>query len=201
MHSLVFAALLITSLPQPPHPYNIIENGDARSGDASWSTSVRPEMKGTVETCEGGPCFVLRNGASWRQFARLPEGSTGKYVLVTGRGSSERVWNDGNITGLPYLHASFTTEGRKQFIYVNSAVGTELARPSHPNTWVTMHRIVRIPEDAVYLSLMLGQAQRKGTPHNGSAARFMHVEARVFESEEAARRYLTVYNSQYAGQK
>ena len=201
MRGLIFAAVLSASFLQQPPPYSIVENGDARSGDASWQTSVRPEMKGTIETCEDGPCFVVRNGASWRQFARLPDASVGKYLLVIARGASERVWNDGNITGLAYVHVSFAIADRKRFIYVNTPERTHMAWSPRPNAWETIYKVVRIPEDAVYLSLQLAQGARKGTPHNGSAARFMRVEARVFDNEEAARSYVTVYNSRYSGQR
>ena len=50
--------------------------------------------KATIETCDAGPCLAVRNGAVWTQFPRLPEGPLGKFVLVIGRGSSERVWAD-----------------------------------------------------------------------------------------------------------
>lgn len=175
-------------------PPSILENGDARGGEASWTKSHRPGGEAAIETCKGLPCFVVRKGGVWAQFGRLPEGSTGKFVLVIGRGSSERVWADDNITGLPYLGAAFATSTQKRYIYVDTRSRNHMARPSRVNEWVTMSAILPIPPDAAYLWLRLSQGSRRGTPHNGSAARFMDVEARIFDTQEAARAYIDSYN-------
>jgi len=97
------ACLLTASQFAPP---NVLEDGDARGGQFSWTKNHRPGGQAATETCGGLPCFVVRNHGAWSQFARLPDGSAGKFLLVIGRGFSERVWRDGNITGLPYLNAA-----------------------------------------------------------------------------------------------
>ena len=95
MHTTVLATLALSlAAPQFPPP-SIVENGDARGGESSWTKhEKRRDDRGqaTIETCDTAPCFAVRNGAAWAQFARLPEGSVGKFLVVLGRGSSERVW-------------------------------------------------------------------------------------------------------------
>ena len=182
-------------------PLNILENGDARGGESSWTKhEQRPDGMGraTVESCETGPCFVVRNAAHWAQFPRLPEDSVGKFLLVVARGSSERVWpNHNNITGVPYLQVAFAKASRTRYIYVDNRDDAYRGSASRPNQWVTMSSIKRIPPEAAFLWLQLGQGTRKGTPHNGSAARFMDVEARVFDTEEAARAYIAQYTAMH----
>ncbi len=63
------------------------------------------------------------------------------------------------------------------------------------NQWVTMSTIKPIPPEAAFLWLRLAQGSRRGTPHNGSAAWFMDVEARIFDTQDAARRYIDSYNA------
>jgi hypothetical protein len=196
----VAVALSLTAAQFPPP--NIVENGDARGAESSWTKDEkRPGRMGraSMESCETGPCFVVRDGANWAQFPRLPEGSVGKFVLVIGRGSSERVWpKHDNITGVPYLQVAFATASRTRYIYVDNRNDAYRGNASQPNQWVTMSSIKRIPAEAAFLWLQLGQGERKGTPHNGSAARFMDVEARIFDTEDAARAYIEQYNEFHA---
>ncbi len=154
-----------------------------------------------IETCGTAPCFAVRNGAEWAQFARLPEGSVGKFLVVLGRGSSERVWRDGNITGVPYLHVAFAKASLTRYIYVDVRTDTDRSDATRVNQWVTMSTIKPIPPEAAFLWLKLAHGLRRGTPHNGSAAWFKDVEARIFDTQDAARHYIDSYNALHESDK
>jgi hypothetical protein len=191
---------MILGVAQLPPP-NVVENGDAHPGDASWGRfkNHRPIVGATqdlaVEDCDGGQCFVMRNGTAWRQRIHLVEDVSGKYVLIIARGSSERVHPDGNITGLPYLWARLIT--RPPGPLPGTILQGMRIRAAAPNRWETMHGIFPVPKGAVAVELMLGQAERKGTPQNGSAARVKDVEVRFFDTEAAARAYVMRYDAQH----
>jgi hypothetical protein len=99
----------------------------------------------------------MRNGTSWTQSVELPPDSAGKFVLLVGRGSSERLIRDGTITGLPYLWAVPVTLPPTRFLA--SLQGQDLlARPAANNDWVIMSGIFELPADARFLQVKLAQA-------------------------------------------
>lgn len=91
--ALLLITLLTFAAPQLPPP-NLVENGDARAGELHWTRSrfhkpmtAEGEKDATVEPCDMGPCFVLRNSAAWNQHIRLHEDPTDKFLLIVARGS------------------------------------------------------------------------------------------------------------------
>ena len=191
--------LLSASASQLPPP-NIVENGDARSGDASWHRSSSgspvkhdPAKAGTVEDCDGRPCFVMRNGVPWRQRITLAEDVSGKYILIIARGATERVHVEPNITDLPYLWARLITDPPQP--YSATVLQGMWLRSKGANQWGTIYGVFPVPKGVVAVDLMLGQASRKGTPHDGSAARVRNVEVRFFDTEAAAKSYVAVYTA------
>ena len=198
--ALMVSGFLFSSTASQLPPPNIVENGDARSGDASWyrSNSGRsitrdPDKAGTVENCDGRPCFVMRNGIPWRQRIKLVEDVAGKYILIIARGAAERVHPEPNITDLPYLWARLLTDS-PQPLPGTVLQGMRLESKA-PNQWGTIYGVFPVPKGVVAVDLMLGQGLRKGTPHDGSAARVRNVEVRFFDSEAAARKYVAVYTA------
>ena len=196
---IVSALLLSTSAGQLPPP-NLLANGDARAGKQHWvprknhQLPTREQAKdATIEDCDGVPCFVVRNGMAWQQHIRLLEDFSGKYVLIIATGSAERVHADDNITGRPYLWARLWTDPPAM------VPGTILqgmhVQPRVPNQWSTMFGVFPVPKGIVSMDVMLGQGERKGTPQNGSAARVRDVEVRFFDTEAAARAYVTIYEA------
>src|SRR5687767_15047910 len=180
---LVAAAAALTVQGLPP---NLVENGDARGGPSGWQPvpwheKARKNLSrdAMIETVDGAPCFVMRNKACWVQSLPLYEDHAGKFLLIIGRGSSERVHQDDNITGLPYLWAHLVADGKPTSAHwlQGMALRTKVA-----NEWKTMHGIFPVPKGVRSITLQLGQAERKGTPQNGSAARVRDVEVRLFET-------------------
>lgn len=200
MRVLVLAALLAAfNTPQLPPP-NMVANGDARAGKQHWvprkshQLPTREQAKdATIEDCEGVPCFVVRNGIAWQQRIQILEDVAGKHVLIIARASSERVHADGNITGLPYLWARLSTDATAP-VQGTILQGMRLEIDT-PDRWGTMYGVFPVPKGVVAMDIMLGQAERKGTPQNGSAARVKEVEVRFFDTEAAARAYVTMYNA------
>jgi hypothetical protein len=70
-------------------------------------------------------------------------------------------------------------------------------QPKAPNVWGTMQGVFPVPPGATGIHLMIGQAEGRGTPQNGSAARVKDVEVRLFETRDEVDAYLRFYESQY----
>ena len=193
---LTILSLAASQLPPP----NLVENGDARAGEAHWAKSrshkplpAEDAKDASIEVCDGSPCFVLRNSAGWNQLIRLREDASGKYVLIVARGSSERIPENGSITGRPYLWARLIgVEPFQKGVLQGMAL-----QPKASHAWGTMSGIFRVPPGVEGIHLMVAQALGAGTPQNGSAARVKDIEVRLFETYDAAVTYLRLYDSQY----
>lgn len=148
--SLLLIMLMTLAAPQLPPP-NLVENGDARAGEVHWTRSRahRPltgegAKDASVESCDSTPCFVLRNGAGWNQQIRLHEDPAGKFLLIVARGSTERIPEDGSITGRPYLWARLIGVAPFQ----KGVLQGMALQPTAPNVWGTMYGIFRVPPAA-----------------------------------------------------
>lgn len=181
------ARLAYRRVPRPSSASGatLIDNGDARSGRRFWSRAGEAD----VEPCGGDACFVVRNGGSLTQTILLPDDVDGKFVVVVGSGSTERINPDGIITGLPTLYGTIgSRDGVRILGYLTQQ--QMAGRPSTINEWVPMSGVFRMPPDSDRVSLRLGQASARGTPHNGSAARFDDVGVFVFATEGQARSFV-----------
>ena len=167
---------------------NMLVNGDAAGGMGGWITNGNVK----IERIGGVTCFAIRSKGSFQQEVRLPPGSIGMYAAVVGRGESDRVNEDGSITGLPYLYGTVVAADRRRFLAYWQGQQM-LARPRKPGEWVTMSGIFSVPYGAEWVSIQLRQAERKDLPQNGSAARFSDVRLVLFPTEAAARAYVDEY--------
>jgi hypothetical protein len=171
-----------------------LRNPNADLGSEHW----RAVGQATIEEYEGDKVFVVRNGCSGNSFfqdVKLTASDHGKYVLLIGRGSSERVNADGAITGLPYLYGYMLKDDYPRGGIINTYLQVEkmLARPSRENERVTMYGIFRVPENTVAVRFFLQQAERSGVPQNGSAARFDNLGLFLFDSEKDALKFVITY--------
>jgi hypothetical protein len=174
------AAALATLAAQQPK--SLIVNGDASAGLSEWT----PVGGATVARDSGNGHFVVMDGGKLGQTITLPSSSSGQILVLVARGSSERVNADGSITGLPYLYGLIGDSSGVRILAHLQAPAMR-ARPQAPNTWVKMAGVFEIPDGAARLTVQLSQAERRGDPQNGSAARFDDVAAYVFQSESEAR--------------
>jgi hypothetical protein len=186
--SLVCLTLGISLTLQGPAGGNLLTNGDARLAAAGWT----PTGVAVTEHLAGIPCFTVRGGGTFRQQVTLPVDAVGMYAAVVGRGQAERVNADGAITGLPYLYALVSSADHEHILAYWQGQKM-LARPSEVGQWVTMAGVFSVPYGAAFVSIQLKQAERKGVPQDGSAARFADVRMQLFPTEEAARAFIAQY--------
>jgi len=191
--SLIWAVIVITgAFAVHAQSRNLLQNPNADVGAELWRTFDQA----TIESCTGNnPCFVVRNGGYFIQDVTLPDDAVGQFVVLIGRGSSERVNEDGSITGLPYLYGYMmeqaTPRGGKVLAYLQGQ--QLLARTKIRDEWVTMSGVFQVPEKTTKIRFFLNQAERQGVPHNGSAARFDNLGLFLFKTEHEAHAFANQY--------
>lgn len=170
---------------------NLLLNPNADSKSENW----RAMEQATIEDFNGDKVFVVRNGGSFSQDVTLTETDTGKFALLIGRGSSERINPDGANTGSPYLYGYMMNPdkpgGGRIYAYLQGQKMRGDARVE--NEWVTMSGIFKVPPGTGRIRFFLNQAERRGVPHNGSAARFDSLGLYLFETEEDALQFVREY--------
>ncbi len=188
--------LLVASAFTTTAQTNLLLNPKADNDADSW----RVFGQAGVEEFKGEKVFVIRRDQSdgsggFAQDVSLMGSDVGKYALLIGRGSSERINMDGAITGLPYLYGymmeSITSCGGKIKTYLQGQ--RMLAHVGVVDEWVTMYGVFRVPEGTVAITFFLNQAERRGVPQNGSAARFDDLGIYLFETEQEALQFAQAY--------
>lgn len=164
---------------------NLLQNPNAELRSQFWQTYGQA----TVESCIGiDPCFVVRNHGYFIQDVAVPADAAGGYALFVGRGSSERVNADGAITGLPYLYGYMMDETKKRVLaYLQGQ--NMLLFDVKKDEWRTLCGVFPVPQGTGTIRFFLDQAERKGVPQNGSAARFDDVGLYLFSTESDARAF------------
>jgi hypothetical protein len=170
---------------------NLLQNANADLGTQHW----RAMGQATVEEINGNRCFVVRNGGYFIQDVSLPGDAVGKYVVLIGRGSSERINSDGAITGLPYLYGYMMAPGTAGDGHIFEYLQGQqmLHSATTVNEWGKMWGIFKVPEGAGRVRFFLDQALRGGVSHNGSAARFDNLGLYLFPTEEEAKAFVNEY--------
>lgn len=171
-----------------PPGQNLLDNADADQGAAFWYAIGDAKL----EPCDGNPCFVVRDHGSFRQTALLPKDAAGRYAVLVGSGATERINPDGAITGLPYLYATVgNADGTRVVAHFQGQ--RLLGRPTSQDAWFKMSGVFLLPEGSARLSFQLSQAERRGLPQNGSAARFDELGLYVFPSEPDAQAFVDAW--------
>jgi hypothetical protein len=165
---------------------NLLRNPQADLGAQHW----RVFGQAAIEEINGNPCFVVRNGGSFQQHITLPQGAAGRYVVFTGRGSSERVNPDGSVTDLPYLYGYTIAEGEGGKERILDYLQGMLGRSTFTNEWVQMSGIFKVPEGATKIRFFLNQGLTRGVERNGAAARFDDLGLHIFSTEEEAKAFV-----------
>lgn len=172
---------------------NLLQNPNADLGAEFW----RASGDATVEPGTGNDlCFVLRNGGHFFQDVPLPDDAAGQYLVLIARGASQRINDDGAITGLPYLYGYMMEEGPpnggRVLAYLQGP--RMLADTQIRDEWVDMWGIFQVQEKTKRIRFFLNQALRQGVPHNGSAARFDNLGLYVFATKEEAEIFVNQYH-------
>lgn len=175
-------------VPSASRAVNLLENADGNAGGAGWW----PTGDARVENCGGNPCFAVRNRGAFHQKVLLPTGAEGQYLVAIGSGANERIGE--SITDKGRLYGLFgTADG---FLFVGYLQGQSMrAESSEPNVWVKMSGIFPIPAGAAQVTFDLSQAEARGVPRSGSAARFDDVGLFVFATESEARDFIARWRS------
>ena len=161
---------------------NFLKNGSATNGLQAW------KPYGEVEVMERGNnnFFSLRNGSSLLQDIQVTTTDV-HYALLIGTMNSERI---GDVTGLPYLWGSITNIDDKGKRTMNWLQGQNMrCAAQSPSEWAIGYGIFPIRPSAKMVQVKLAQAERKGTPQNGSAANFDDVGLYFFATEEEAKSF------------
>jgi hypothetical protein len=171
---------------------NLLQNPNADDGANHWRAFGDAAVE---ESPESGPHFRVRNMGYFLQDVTLPDGAAGKYALLIGRVSSERINADGAITGLPYLYG-YMMKGANQgggriLSYLQGQQMSCVARKE--NEWVSAWGIFQVPDGTSAIRFFLEQAERKGVPQNGSAARFDDLGLFLFDTEKEANAFVKSY--------
>ncbi len=186
---LIFSLLILAgvSLAQK----NLLLSPDADSLGKAWVSTGEAQ----VEDFDGRRVFVVRNQGSFFQDIPLTLEETGKFALFIGRGSSERINDAPTITGLPYLYGYMLSS--KDAIIEPIQGHRMLATPRAKDEWRAMFGVFRIPEGTVSIRFFLNQAEGKGFPQNGSAARFDNLGLFLFPTEKEASDFVQAYRKKY----
>jgi hypothetical protein len=168
---------------------NLLLNPKANDGTNSWRASGNAQVE---QSDDGDWRFVVRNRGHFVQDVQLPEDAAGKYALLIGRVSSERIDPDGTITGLPYLYGHMV-RGARILSYLQGQ--QMLCRAGTVNEWVTVWGIFEVPDGTHAIRFFLNQAERKDVPQNGSAARFDDLGLYLFSTEGEAKAFAQAYKN------
>ena len=173
---------------------NLLKNPNADEGAGKWRTYGDAKVE---QMSDGNWRFVVRNGGHFSQDAVLPENSVGKYALLIGRASSERINSNGAITGLPYLYG-YMMKGDPSTGRINSYLqGQQMScAAATAYEWVTVWGIFEVPSGTGAIRFFLNQAERRGLPQNGSAAWFDDLGLYLFASEAEGEAFVQAYNQQ-----
>ena len=191
--TVLFLGCLMATALTNAQSRNLLQNPNAELDTQYWRTTGQA----TVEMTTGNnPCFVVRNKGSFSQDVNLPEDAVGQYAVLIGRGSSERVNSDGAITGLPYLHGYMMEQGEPNGGRILEYLQGQRMRSSatDENEWIDMWGIFRVPEGTKKIRFFLNQAERRGVPQNGSAARFDNLGLYLFSTKEDAQAFVNQYH-------
>ena len=176
-----------------PQASNLLQNPRADDGTNYWRVYGNATV---AQAGDGNWCFVVRDKGYLVQDVNLPDGSVGKYALLIGRASSERVNPEGAITGLPYLYGYMMERGDPRGGRIKSYLQGQqmLCAAKNPNEWVPVAGIFEVPAGTGAIRFFLNQAERKGMPQNGSAARFDDLGLYLFSTAEEAKSFVQIYN-------
>jgi hypothetical protein len=148
-------------------PDNLLTNPGAELGGVAWLAIGDAK----VERWAGNPCFTVRNGGVFAQEVPVPAASGGSYLVMLGRGASERIDEDGSFTGLPRLDGDMKTADQKRLLGILTGQNM-LGFPRAISEWTTMWGVFQVPAGVELVTFRMGQGRTLGVPHNGSAARF-----------------------------
>jgi WD40 repeat protein len=160
---------------------NLVANPAANQGLDFWTA----EGDVTVEQEEDGNfVYTIRYSGTLAQDVPLGE-AAGRAVLVVARTASERVEEDGDQTGLPYLYGQVMggPGGTRVLLHLQDSTLTHSGR--EVGDWGAAWSVFEVPAETDFVRILLGQSDGRRS-QNGSAAWFDDVGVFVFETRDEA---------------
>jgi len=171
---------------------NLVKNPSANREVGEW----RAEGEVSIERSdEGDTYFAIRYGGMLRQDIDIA-GAEGRTILFIALSASERIEEDGDQTGLPYLSGEMAKAEDDHIVTAHLSAQSMMHSLKTSGEWGTVWGIFQVPPDTGRLRLFLGQADG-GKPQNGSAAWFDDVGVFLFDSEDEARTFASLFEKRY----
>ena len=164
---------------------NLIRPSAATDRAKGW----QPLVDATPEVFVGVSSLSVRHPGRWLQEVELAPAAAGTYAVLTGKGQSDRINLDRTITGQPHLYATVQSVDKRRIL--DYWQGQHMrALPENAVDWVKMWGIFKVPEGAGSVLVQLSQGERRGSPPDGSTARFADVRMYLFRTEAAAQAFV-----------
>ena len=160
---------------------NLVANPAANQGLGSWTA----DGDVTVEREEGGNfVYTIRYSGTLSQDVPLGD-VAGRAVLIVGRTASERIEEDGDQTGLPFLYGEVLggPGGQRAYLQLRESSLTHSER--EVGVWGAVWSVFEAPPEADFVRLVLGQSDGNRA-QNGSAAWFDDIGVFVFDTRAEA---------------
>lgn len=163
---------------------NHLANPAANQGETGW----RKSGNAAIEACvPGNPCFVTRYDGQFVGSASLPADSEGRFLLLLGRASSERVHPAGSQdqTGEAYIRGF--GEAEAPWVAGEQYSADTLKTETHAtDRWSMLWGVFPIGREIRRVQFEIRQADGHSAK-DGSASRFDDLGVFVFDSAEQAR--------------
>lgn len=171
--------------------HNLLLNSDAKDQAKHW----KPYGEAEVGDFDGDSVFILRNGGYFVQDVKLSPGSNGKYALLIGKTSAQRINPKDSITGRPYLYGYMIFDYKPAGSKINTYLqGQRMGHQSLAvDEWSKVYGIFRVADGTEVIRFFLKQASRREDPHDGSEARFDNLGLYLFDSETDAASFAERY--------
>ena len=167
---------------------NLIKNPYADQQKQSWKT------KGDVFIWvdkEGNPYFAVTYSGMFWQDVPIP-GSSGRWVLLIAWSSSERINQDDDQTGLPYLYGYMINSKDSRRIDAYLSGQNMVHSEQEPNEWGVIWGVFQVPGETGAIRFFMQQADGSSA-QNGSAACFDDPGVFLFDTKEEARAFVDAY--------
>jgi|GEM_PF-4473712 len=182
--------LLKDARPEIPRGWKSdLQSLQAVPGAGAWTAFGSTEIRDV----ESRPTFITRNGGQFSQDVSVDRSNIGKYALLIGFGSSNRVFADNDITDHPYLYAYAMDSPGRIVAYLQGQ--HMLWESKAKNEWKCLYGVFVIPDKTSQMRFFLDSAQRNGTEHDGSESRIANPGLFVFASSAEADGFAAKYCS------
>ncbi|MCU0286648.1 MAG: hypothetical protein MUF15_09635, partial [Acidobacteria bacterium] len=140
---------------------------------------------------DANPYFVVRYNGVIRQDVPVP-GAAGRWALLIAWSASERINQDDDQTGLPYIYGVMMSRKEKNRSHAYLQGQKMLHSLRKPNEWGLIWGIFQVPEDTGAIQFFMQQADGRSA-QNGSAARFDEPGIFLFDTQEEAQDFVKLY--------